>query len=64
MTHMNFQFDVKDVKRMIKEKVINETAAKSDIYDFLDDLYYDNTISRDDYYDLRNFVRSLNCRHF
>ena len=31
---MDFEFDVNDVKRIIKNKVRNETATKSEIYDF------------------------------
>lgn len=59
---MNFEFDVKDVKRMINEKVRNQTVSKLEVYYFIEDLYADNTISREAYYDLRNFVRSLNVK--
>lgn len=63
MTHMDCEFDVNDVKRIIKNRVRNETVTKSEIYDFIDDLYCDDMISREDYYYLRNFVRSLNCSY-
>ena len=36
---MDFEFDVNDIKRVIKYRVRNETATKSEIYDFIDDLY-------------------------